>query len=189
MLSAILAASLVTQVKTDMMCPVMTNRPTTGRMAVDYDGARIAVCCDQCVRTVWQNPAKYVKEAMTSGQNIGWFLFDPLNGLRIDPKDANSSIVVNGFYYFSRTSGVEEQLKAFANSDKRSTKNEMLSAWGTDKVFETPGQAAAYVDGSGYRFYLSDPADKEKVLNALPTIRLAPNPIKGHPVPIPGIKW
>jgi YHS domain-containing protein len=48
------------------MCPVM-NRKINKDHYVDHDGKRVYVCCPGCLRSVRENPEKYIKELEDKG--------------------------------------------------------------------------------------------------------------------------
>jgi hypothetical protein len=56
------APSNITQktLKNQTLCPVM-NEAINKKLYVDYEGKRIYVCCNYCVKTVKKDPAKYIK--------------------------------------------------------------------------------------------------------------------------------
>jgi hypothetical protein len=47
-------------VKAQTKCPVM-DAPINKSLFVDVDGKRIYVCCGGCIKTIKQDPAKYIK--------------------------------------------------------------------------------------------------------------------------------
>ncbi len=53
-------------IKPQTMCPVM-NRAINKDHYVDHDGKRIYVCCPGCLRSVRENPAKYIEELEEKG--------------------------------------------------------------------------------------------------------------------------
>jgi uncharacterized secreted protein with C-terminal beta-propeller domain len=56
-------------VKKQTMCPVM-NAPIDPKLYVDFQGKRVYVCCNTCVRIVKKNPAKYVKMLEDQGVTL-----------------------------------------------------------------------------------------------------------------------
>jgi len=50
-------------------CPVMGGAIDKNRY-VDYDGKRIYVCCNMCVKTVKADPVKYIKKLEAEGVTI-----------------------------------------------------------------------------------------------------------------------
>lgn len=48
-------------------CPVMEGKRINSRLYVDYQGHRIYVCCNPCVKAVRKNPEKYLKKLTDQG--------------------------------------------------------------------------------------------------------------------------
>jgi YHS domain-containing protein len=44
------------------LCPVMPGKLVNRRLYVDYQGTRIYVCCNPCVKAVKRDPEKYLKK-------------------------------------------------------------------------------------------------------------------------------
>ncbi|MGM0443916.1 MAG: hypothetical protein ACQEQV_06990 [Fibrobacterota bacterium] len=49
------------------VCPVMGNAVNKD-LYVDYEGQRIYVCCQGCIKSVRENPEKYIEELRKKGQ-------------------------------------------------------------------------------------------------------------------------
>lgn len=48
-------------------CPVMEGKRINSRLYVDYQGYRIYVCCNPCVKALRKNPEKYLKKLTDQG--------------------------------------------------------------------------------------------------------------------------
>lgn len=48
-------------------CPVMEGKRINPRLYVDYQGVRIYVCCNACVRAVRKEPQKYIERLRNQG--------------------------------------------------------------------------------------------------------------------------
>ena len=48
-------------------CPVMEGKRINNRLYVDYQGYRIYVCCNPCVKAVRKDPEKYLKRLLAAG--------------------------------------------------------------------------------------------------------------------------
>jgi len=48
-------------------CPVMEGKRINNRLYVDYQGFRIYVCCNPCVKAVRRDPDKYLKKLRDMG--------------------------------------------------------------------------------------------------------------------------
>ena len=48
-------------------CPVMEGKRINSRLYVDYQGYRIYVCCNPCVKAFRKNPEKYLKRLTDQG--------------------------------------------------------------------------------------------------------------------------
>ena len=53
-------AAVAKEVTAQTLCPVM-KEPINKQFFVDYEGKRIYTCCPMCIKTIKQDPAKYVK--------------------------------------------------------------------------------------------------------------------------------
>jgi YHS domain-containing protein len=42
------------------MCAVMSDHPVDERVTIQHDGKTIGFCCEDCIPTFKENPAKYV---------------------------------------------------------------------------------------------------------------------------------
>ena len=51
-------------------CPVMPDKTILRKYFVDYDGKRVYLCCEACVRLFKKQPERYMKKA----QQLGIFL-------------------------------------------------------------------------------------------------------------------
>ncbi len=54
--------------KPQTTCPVMKGNAIDKKLFVDYEGKRIYVCCNVCLAEVKKDPAKYLAELKTEGQ-------------------------------------------------------------------------------------------------------------------------
>lgn len=164
------------------MCPLMKNRPTTGRMAAEYAGFRIFVCCDQCLERIAGQAAKVVKEATESKALIGDFLFDPNTKRRIEPKTAKFKATAGPFIVYSMTELTKDTLNQLAVLPK----NESYLDPFTNVKSPWAAKAAAYTDLGETRLFFSS----AQSLDDLTRARLAPpkgDPVVAHPYPIMGI--
>lgn len=48
-------------------CPVMEGKRINPRLYVDYQGLRVYVCCNACVRAARKNPEKYLRKLRDQG--------------------------------------------------------------------------------------------------------------------------
>ncbi|MBN1918753.1 MAG: hypothetical protein JW889_12670 [Verrucomicrobia bacterium] len=55
------------EVKTQTMCPVLTNQKINKSIFADHEGKRVYFCCRSCQRAFGKNPAKYVKQLEDQG--------------------------------------------------------------------------------------------------------------------------
>lgn len=175
------------------ICPVMTNRPTSKRFAVDYVNSRYYVCCDQCIRTFSRRPEGFIKQAASANRLIGDVIFDPITHVRVQPEKALSKQRKDHvIWHFSQEQNAIKFLAEVAVYSAYPNK-ECLTCASCDVKMKTLGDAFGYVDYSGVRYFLHSQECFDK-LNANPrqvetNRNLAPESIKGHIVPIPGIDF
>ena len=175
------------------MCPVMANRPTSKRMAVDYGSTRVYVCCDQCVRTVWREGADKLL-ARTKDRDIllADVIFDPVSQTRVNEYKAKFQLR-DGTKNWLFSS--QENLDAF-KSDRAiyqsEPKNECLKCRGCGKLFATTGEAGTYQDIASCRLYFCGAScvpksPDDEILKGW--AKSFGETVKTRPVPVPGIKW
>lgn len=150
-------------------CPIMTNRPTTGRFAAEYAGYRIYLCCDQCLANIKNVGAKVVQKAQSKDQYIGDFMFDPATHLRIDKKQAKSTEPFNSFLFYSASSATPDFLTDKEKTALKAPTKECLTDPVTGKTFPWEAKSGAYEDVEGVRYFLTD-ADSLKALRANPQL-------------------
>lgn len=135
----------------DLSCPVMGSAVPANAKGVDYGGVRYLMCCAGCDGTFAKNPTKYTKAA--EGKTIGYSLFDPVSGIRVDSKKAKGTMDFGGVrYYFAS----EDDLAAFKADSKKYTKapeKEVLYCAVMGHAIEDYATAGAYVDIKGIRYY------------------------------------
>ena len=71
---------------TDFSCAVMGSPSTIKGKSIDFAGTRYPMCCDGCPGTFAANPAKYIEKAKEANKTIGYSLFDPTTGAKVDLK-------------------------------------------------------------------------------------------------------
>lgn len=193
MLTAVIAACLVIQEKPVYMCPTMNNRPTSKRMAVDYGSTRYYLCCDQCVRGAVSTGVKALEEnARKRDILIADVIFDPVSNLRVN--EYKVKVMARDGHKMWLFESAENMAK-FTQSEtkaKGEPQKECLTCPVCEKTFKTTGEAYAYQDINGARYYV-DSKDCLANLFAQPstTARVASKvgPLKTRPVPVPGIDW
>lgn len=139
----------------DLSCAVMGSpAPMNTANALDYAGVRYPFCCGGCDGTFAKEPGKYVLKAAKEGKTIGFFLFEPTTGAKLDPKKMPALYAdYKGTRYFFAS---EDNKKAFdgdhARFDKPVTKEVMYcSVMGHD--IDGVGAAGSYADYEGVRYY------------------------------------
>lgn len=189
MTSALFIFSLLASASQDLpqyktMCPLMANRPTTGRMAAEYAGFRIFVCCDKCLARIGGDPTQTIKKSAKNGELIGDFLFDPNSGLRIDRKEAKFSRTINAFIIYSKSELTDKVLDSLATFPERESYFSRISG----KELKWSAHASAYIDVEKVRYYLDSAEERAKFqFDAKQIVFPASKPVVSHPYPIMGI--
>jgi YHS domain-containing protein len=165
-------------------CPVMGSPVAKVSEAIDYNGARFEFCCPGCADPFAKTPAKFLTAESTKGKTVGVFLFDPVSGARLAPKDAKGGSSDFGGIRFH-----------FATADNKKTFDAAPKRYGTMPQKEAlycpvMGHALSggydktggYADHDGVRYYVCCP-------NCLPKLRSAPGDHAGKAsgaVKVPG---
>lgn len=165
------------------MCPLMANRPTTGRMAAEYAGFRIFVCCDKCLGRIGGDPTATIKKSIKKGELIGDFLFDINSGHRIERKNAKFAASAGAFVFYSQTEFSEESLAKAIEVPKfesyQSVKNGNTLKWAA--------KSSGFFDKNGTRYYLSDLTEKNTLASLSADKLPAGEKVTARPYPILGI--
>lgn len=138
----------------ETMCPLMNNRPTNGRMAAEYAGFRIFVCCDQCLGRIGRSAKQVVANAQKRGALIGDFMFDPVTGLRAEPKQAKTKIPHAGFIYYNTQNDRQDYIGETEKNLARIPEKECLACPVEGTEFKWTAKSGAFADHEGIRYYL-----------------------------------
>ncbi len=173
----------------ETLCPIMANRPTTGRMAAEYGGFRIFVCCDQCLGRVGRNTKQVVASAVKRNALIGDFMFDPVTHLRADKKQAKATSAQAGFLYYNTQSEKSDFIGETEKNLARIPEKECLTCPVDGKEFKWSAKAGAFADQEGVRYFLCDqdcftaftknPGQANKVTAKVIPVQARPYPIMG----------
>lgn len=190
---ATLAFLFAVQEKPVYMCPVMANRPTSKRMALDYGSTRVYVCCDQCVRTVWRDGADKLLARMKGTDTLmADVVFDAVSHARVNEYKAKYWLRDGNKNWLFES---QENLTTFQAGKKALEVEpplESLTCPSCGKTLATTGEATNYTDEEGCRIYFCSKACSQKELGAETLhdfVKKNGEPRKTRPVPVPGIKW
>ncbi len=156
MLTAMMATLILAPVSgpTDFACAVMGTAATIKGKSVDYAGARYPMCCGGCDSTFTGDPAKFIKKAKADNKTVGYSLFDPTTGAKIDLKKLPTEFSDFGGtrYFFTSAEGkkaFDAEPKAFSKVPEK----EVLycSVMGHD--IASYGDAGSFNDYAGVRYY------------------------------------
>jgi YHS domain-containing protein len=136
-------------------CAVMGSPTNANSKAVDYAGARFPFCCGGCPQAFMKEPTKYLK--MAAGDDykgvIGTFMFDPIDGTKLDLEKVKASIDFKGLRYaFSN----EDDMKAFKSDPAKYVKipeKESLVCPVSGEKIANYASAGGFMDYEGVRYY------------------------------------
>src|ERR1043165_4393425 len=77
-------------------CAVMGSPTNASSKAVDFAGARFPFCCGGCPQAFMKEPLKYIEAAKDSKGAIGTFMFDPVDGQKVDLEKVKASVDFKG---------------------------------------------------------------------------------------------
>jgi YHS domain-containing protein len=122
---------------------------------IDYNGVRYGTCCAGCPEAFKADPAGALKSKRLENKTVGTSLFDPVTGLRIEPKNAKGgSEDYKGIrYYFAS----EENKKSFDADPKMyaaAAKKEVLYCAVMGHAVKDYASAGGYVTVEETRYYV-----------------------------------
>ncbi len=146
--------------ETPVMCPLMkfAGKQLPG-YSMDYNGMRFFVCCKGCIARFEKNPKEGFTRGLSlhEGKAVAISLFNPIDGMRIEAKDAVAYADHQGVrYYFAKA----DEKKTFEASPEKYAKiAETESLWCPycqleDAKYE---DAIGYGDYNGVRYYFYCP--------------------------------
>jgi YHS domain-containing protein len=152
MILTLIATLAITQ---GSSCPV-SGTPADAKIAYsDYNGVRVAFCCNNCPAAFDKDPKKFTDANAKKGTLYGAFLFDPVSGKRLLEKKAiKETSDYNGVrFMFERA---ENKAKFDADPKKYGAlpEKEALYCPVGKEVVASYGKSAGYVDYEGVRYYL-----------------------------------
>ena len=174
--------------KYETWCPLMANRPTTGRFAAEYAGFRIFLCCDVCLGRIEKQGKQVVEKAQKDKTLIGDFMFDPQTHLKIDKKKAKSSTTTGAFVLYS--ANTTPTTDAINTALAKMPANECFTCPIDNTEFKWAAKAGACIDYDNVRYYLcgQDCLTKFKANPKLTEgVKSKVQPVTAKPYPIFGI--
>lgn len=157
MLTTILATLALAPVfgADDLTCAVMGSpAPIKTANALDYAGVRYPFCCGGCDGTFGKEPAKFVKKASEGKAAIGFFLFDPVSGLRLEFKEAPANFTdYKGTRYFFENADNKKAFEGMKEKFATAPEKEVLKCSVVGHDFEGYAGAGAFADYEGVRYY------------------------------------
>jgi YHS domain-containing protein len=154
LVTLIAAMTMAPQEGPKFVCPVVPGDalPANAK-AVEWNGAKFMFCCPGCEPKFTREPMKYIKERAEAGQLAGQFLFDPVTGDLLNMRRAKFHMAFKGINYsFTK----EENFNTFkANPAKFATmpEKEVMTCPVMGEKVASYGEASAYVDFQGVRYY------------------------------------
>jgi YHS domain-containing protein len=170
-------------------CAVMGDATDSKSVALDYNGVRFPMCCDSCVTMFKRSPDRYLTpDRVKKSGTVGYSLFNPVTGLRIEIKDAKGGFAdYQGVRYFFASA---DEKKAFDTDPKKFgtlPKNEALYCAVMGHGIKSYAAAGGYVDHNDTRLYVccggcmgklkadtAGYADKSKAQVKKPAVQSAP---------------
>ena len=150
----ILIAALAASQNNPVHCAVMQTNAANPKMAVEYAGMQVGICCGGCEGNLAKDPAKYLAQAAKTNTTIGEFLFDPISHQHIDFVVAKGTSDYKGVrYYFANA----ENKSKFDKEPAKFTvapKKEVLTCPISGEAIENYSTSAGYYDANGARFYI-----------------------------------
>jgi YHS domain-containing protein len=163
-LMALGVQSPATEIKAPTLtCPIMlSSSPATGPK-VDYNGMRYIFCCAGCDDMFIKDPQKALKNEKLKGKLVGYSLFDPVSGARLEVKDSKGHSDFNGYRYYFQSAANKA---AFDKEPKKytvaPTKEVLMCGVGGHEVDSYEG-SGGYVDHNGVRYYVCCPSCHPKM--------------------------
>lgn len=118
-----------------------------------YGGATFGTCCGGCDEPFKKNPVGALTKAAKANKAIGAFNYDPVTGLRIDPKKAAASSDYKAIrYYFTSA----EEKKTFDATPAKFVSEIKSEAYFCPvmKHETTADKAGGFADVKGVRYYI-----------------------------------
>jgi len=158
----------------------------TKAIQVEYAGAMFGLCNKACVASFKASPAALIEKAAKAGKTVGSFEFDPVSGVRINPKKSKANSDFKAIRYFFADAAEKPLFDADPTKYVSDVKSEAYFC----PLMKFPLEhedAGGYVDYQGVRYYLccdrcarivrSDPAKYAKSASAA-VKPLAVTPVK-----------
>lgn len=153
MITTLIAALVVGQ-NNPVHCAVMQTNTANPKMAVEYAGTKVGICCGGCEGALAKEPAKYFAQAAKNKTTIGEFLFDPVNKTHVEFADAKGTSDYKGVrYYFASTANKS----AFDKEPAKFTavpKKEVMFCPISGEEIANYSTAGGYYDAHNVRFYI-----------------------------------
>lgn len=122
--------------------------------SLDYAGVRYPFCCGGCDAQFEKEPTKFIKKGEESKTPIGYSMFDPVSGAKLDLKkmpELSSDYKGTRFYFTS-----DEDKKAFDAEPKKygtAPEKEVLFCTVMGHEVASYAEAGGYHDVGGVRYY------------------------------------
>lgn len=140
------------------ICPVTGEAvPAKPAALVDFNGVRYGMCCGGCDSGMKENPAKVLADPKLKGKLVGFSLFDPITGLRIEPKKAASFADYKGVRYYFAVASEKASFTAAPKKFTAAPKMETLTCPGSGEKIAGYASAGGYLDVDGTRVYVCCP--------------------------------
>lgn len=152
--TAALFAFAIAQQGPALVCPITGEAPMDGAKAFEYAGTTTVLCCMSCPSSFKANPAKAYKTSADQHLVVAQFLFDPVNGGRVDPKKAKGSSDYNGIRFSFGTAQDKKDFDADPKKFGTLPAKEALFCPVEMHAIKNYSSAGGFVDYNGVRYYV-----------------------------------
>lgn len=140
-----------------LTCPIMGSPVSATSKAYEVAGMRMAICCGGCDVKLAKDPMKALTEAGKKGWVVAEFAFDAVSGAKVDLKEAEFKVDMNGVRYSFQS---EENFDLFKKNPKAFTKMpkaELGTCPVSGEPIKSPISSAGFADYEGVRYFFCCP--------------------------------
>jgi YHS domain-containing protein len=137
-----------------LTCPVMLEEVDKNAKLMDYNGVRYAMCCDHCVAKFKNDTAKVLSNKKLEGSLVGYALFDPITGVRIEEKGSKAYSDYHSVRYYFASADEKKTFDTKPEAYTAAPKKEALWCPVMGHAVEDYATAGGYVNVGDTRYYV-----------------------------------
>jgi YHS domain-containing protein len=137
-----------------LVCPIMLEEVDKDAKMMDYNGVRYAICCDTCETKFAKDPTKVLSNKKIEGHLVGFSLFDPISGERIDQEDSKAFSDFKSVRYYFATPEGKTAFDAKPETFAAAPKKEALFCAVMGHAVDNYDTAGGYVTLGETRYYV-----------------------------------